>query len=86
MASLQLNADLFRDLSIIAEDEVLSARLMRYIKRLIATKKTDPALMTEEELLDKIERGEQAYQRGECHELLANEDVTAYLKRRGYDL
>ena len=44
------------------------------------------ALMTKEELEAKIERGEQAYKMGLCGEMMANEDLTAYLKRRGYNV
>ena len=49
-----MNAELFRDLSIIAEDETLSARLMKYIKKLTATKK-DPTLMTKEEFFARVD-------------------------------
>ena len=42
--------------------------------------------MTKEELEAKIERGEQAYKMGLCGEMMANEDLTAYLKRRGYNV
>ena len=40
--------------------------------------------MTKEELDAKMERGVEAYKTGECGEMMANEDLTAYLKRRGY--
>ena len=54
MNTLQLNAEFLRDLSIIAEDEALSAQLMKYIKKLVA-KKPDPTLMTKEEFFAGIE-------------------------------
>ena len=34
MSALQLNAETLRALSIIAEDEALSAKLLKYIKKL----------------------------------------------------
>ena len=64
MTALQINADIYRSLGIIAEDEKLLARASKYLKRL-AAKKEDPTLMTREEFfakvdesLDQIERGE----------------------------
>ena len=46
----------------------------------------DDALLSKDELEEKIKRGEQAYKLGLCGEMMVNEDLTAYLKRRGYDL
>ena len=57
MTALQMNAELFRQLSIIAEDEGLSAKLMKYIKRLTA-KKQDPTLMTKEEFFARVDEAE----------------------------
>lgn len=53
MTALQMNAELFRQLSIIAEDESMSAKLMKYIKRLSA-KKQDPTLMTKEAFFARV--------------------------------
>ena len=57
MTALQMNAELFRQLSIIAKDEGLSAKLMKYIKRLTA-KKQDPTLMTKEEFFARVDEAE----------------------------
>ena len=38
MAALQLNAELFRELSIIAEDEGLMQKAVKYLKKLTAKK------------------------------------------------
>ena len=81
MTALQMNAELFRELSIIAEDETLSARLMKYIRKLTATKK-DPTLMTKEEFFARVDKAAE----GLSHTMLPEENLTAYLKRRGYDL
>ena len=50
MTALQMNAELFRTMGIIAEDETLMAKLLKYAKKQ-AAKKEDPTLMTEEEFL-----------------------------------
>ena len=57
MTTIQMNAELFRRLSIIAEDEGLMTKLLRYARRL-TTPKQDPTLMTKEEFFDKIDRAE----------------------------
>lgn len=48
--------------------------------------KKDSTLMTKEEFYAKLERGEKAYDRGECHEMLPEEDLTTYLRRRFYKI
>ncbi len=82
MNSLQLNAEFLRDLSIIAEDEALSAQLMKYIKKLVA-KKPDPTLMTKEEFFAGIEEAERQIERGEGITMLPNESLDQFLRRIG---
>lgn len=86
MTTVQMNAEMLHNLSIIATDENLLRRATKYLRKLVAEKKSDPTLMTKEDFFSKIERGEEAYKQGECHELLVGEDLTTYLKRRGYDI
>lgn len=83
MTAKQLNAELFRTMGIIAEDEGLMMKLLKYAKKL-AAKKEAPTLMTKEEFFAKIERAEAQIARGEGMEMLPNEDLTAFLKRNGY--
>jgi len=85
MTAVEMNAELFRQLSIIAEDESLMAKMLKYAKKLTASK-ADPTLMTKEEFFAKLERGEEEYRQGKCHSLLPDEDLTTYLRRRGYDI
>lgn len=85
MTSGELNAQILRDMAEIADSEALMKQLAKYLKKLVA-KKNDPTLMTKEEFFAKLEEGERAYERGECSEMLVNEDMTTYLRSRGYDL
>lgn len=71
----------------------LSARNRKWLsERLVSTppvaktKKKDPTLMTKEEFFAKIERAEKQIENGEYSEMLPGEDLTAHLKRLGYDL
>ena len=86
MSTQELNAELYRAMAEIADDETLMTKVLKYVKKLAATAKADPTLMTEEEFFAKLERGEEQYRQGKCHSMLPDEDLTTYLRRRGYDL
>ena len=85
MTALQLNAELFRAMGKIADDETLMKKVLKYVKRL-AAKKEDPTLMTKEEFFANIDRAEQQYARGEYTEMLPGETLSDMLKRCGYAL
>ena len=85
MTTLQLNAELFRAMGEIADDETLMTKLLKYVKRL-AAKKEDPTLMTKEEFFRRVDKSKAEYERGECTRMLPGENLTAYLRRRGYDI
>lgn len=57
MTATQMNAEILRNMSIIAEDENLLKRAANYLRKLVAEKQ-DASLMTEEEFFAKIERAE----------------------------
>ena len=85
MTALQLNAELFRAMGKIADDETLMKKVLNYVKRL-AAQKEDPTLMTKEEFFANIDRAEQQYARGEYTEMLPGETLSDMLKRCGYAL
>ena len=58
MTTLQLNAELLRNLSIVAEDENLLKRAAKYLRKLVAQKE-DPTLMTKEEFFARIDKAKQ---------------------------
>lgn len=73
-----LSTDFLRDLGIVAQDENLMRRAVRYIKRL-ATEKQDPTLMTKEEYFAKLDRSEEQYQQGK-YKIFANvEELDRYI-------
>ena len=55
MTAVQLNAEILRNMSIIAEDENLLKRAAKYLRKLVAEKE-DPTLMTKEEFFARIDR------------------------------
>ncbi len=72
MTALQLNAELFRAMGKIADDETLMKKVLKYVKRL-AAKKEDPTLMTKEEFFAKVDKSKAQYERGE-YTRFSNED------------
>lgn len=53
-----MNAEMLRNMSIIAEDENLLKRAAKYLRKLVAEKQADPSLMTEENFFAKLDRAE----------------------------
>ena len=84
MTALQLNAEIYRNLGIIAEDESMLERVAKYLRRVAKQVSDDPTCMTKEEYFAKLERAEQQAARGEYSVLLPGEDITTHLKRLGY--
>ena len=85
MTAVELNAQIWRDMAEIADSEPLMKQLAKYLKKLVA-KKQDGTLMTKEEFQAKMDRGMEEYRQGKCESLLPDEDLTTYLRRRGYDI
>ena len=53
MTTLQLNAQILRDMSILADSEPMMKRVAKYLRKLFAEKE-DPTQMTKEEFFAKI--------------------------------
>lgn len=78
MTAIQLNAEIYRTMGVIAEDEKLLRQALKYLKRL-ATKKQDETLMTKEEFFAKIERAEEQCRRGEGTRFTNREEMNRWL-------
>ena len=59
MTALQLNADIYRNLGIIAEDETMLDKAAKYLRRLIKQMTNDPTCMSKEEFFARVDRAEQ---------------------------
>lgn len=58
MTAIQMNAEIFRNLSIIAEDEHLLKRVAKYLRKVVAEKE-DPTLFTKEEFFARIDKAKE---------------------------
>lgn len=56
MTAIQLNAEMLRNMSIIAEDENLLKRAAKYLRKLVTEKQADPTEFSREEFLNRIEK------------------------------
>lgn len=85
MTTMQLNAEIYRGLSVIAEDEGLMKRAARYISKLARQKQeADETLMTKEEFFEKIDRSLEQARRGKTQEMQANETLDDFMQRVRY--
>ena len=67
MTALQMNAELFRQLSIIAEDEALMAKMLKYAKKLAAKKEEmdeTEYLMSSPAMAEIIRQGQEDIKNG----------------------
>ena len=83
MTTVELNAQIWRDMAAIADSEPLMKQLAKYLKKLVAKRETDPTSMTEDEFFAKLERGEEEYRQGKTQRMLPNESLDDFLKRVG---
>ena len=83
MTAVQLNAELLRNMSLIAEDESLLKRAVKYLRKLVSEKTSDPTLVSKEEFFASLDRGEEEYRQGRTHRMLPNESLDDFLKRVG---
>ncbi len=80
MSTMQLNADILRNLGIIAEDETTLARVAKYIRRVAKQMTEDPTCMSKEEYFARLDEAE----KGPTYRMLPNETLDDMLKRLGY--
>ena len=78
MTAIEMNAELLRNMSIIAEDENLLKRAVKYLRKLVAEKE-DPTLMTEEEFFARIDTAEEEIAEGKGITFTNKDDMNAWL-------
>ena len=82
MTTLQLREELFREINPILDNEGLLLRLLKYVRKLTATK-ADETLVDKKEFMESLDRGEEEYRQGKCVRLLQGESVAEMLRRSG---
>lgn len=64
MTALQLNAELYRNLGIIAEDETMMQKVAKYVRKLAKQMTDDPTCMSKEEYFAMLDRSERQIAEG----------------------
>ena len=82
MTAVEVNAELFRTMGEIADDEGLMRKLLKYAKKLADSKKSDSTLMTEEEFFARVDETKI----GNSYRMLPDEYLTTFLRRIGHDV
>ena len=79
MTAVQLNAELLRNMSIIAEDENLLKRASKYLRKLVSEKEADSTLLTKEEFFARIDKAEKEIAEGKSFTFSNRDDMNAWL-------
>ena len=78
MATINLNAEIYEALSVIAKDESLLKKALRSLKRL-AAQKEDETLMTEDAFFAAVDKSLEEAREGKSKRLSSPNEVSAYL-------
>jgi len=83
MTAVQLNAEILRNLGVLAEDESMLKRVAKYLRKLVSEKESDPTLLSKEEFFARVDEAREQIKRGEGVEMLPDESLDEFLKRVG---
>lgn len=79
MTAVELNAQIWRDMGILADSESMMKRVAKYLRKLVAEKE-DPTEMTKEEFFAKIDRAEKQIKEGEYVSFDTVEELDRYIR------
>ena len=78
MTTLELNAQIWRDMAEIADSEPLMKQLAKYLKKLVV-KKSDPTLMTKDEFFARVDEAREEIRQGKGKRFSDPEEMNAWL-------
>lgn len=76
MTAIQMNAEMLRNMSIIAEDENLLKRATKYLRKLMAEKESESTRLSKEDFFERIEEARK--QTGQTFETV--EELDKYIR------
>ena len=80
MTSSQMNAEIFHNLSILAESEEMLARVAKYLRKLAKEKQeADSTLMSEKEFFEKLDKAKKNIEEGKGKTFTHPDDMNAWL-------
>lgn len=75
MTAVQMNAEILRNMSVIAEDERMMKRVAKYLRKLVAEKE-DPTLLTKEEFFARVDKAK----KGPSMKFSSAEELDKYIR------
>ena len=79
MTALQLNAELYRNLSIIADDESMLDKVVKYVRKLAMKKQEDSTCMSKEEYFRRLDMAEKEIAEGKGISFTNKAEMNAWL-------
>ena len=79
MTALELNAELYKNLGIIAEDETMYAKVVKYVRNLAKKMQEDPTRMTEEEFFARVDEAREEIRQGKGISFTDKAEMNAWL-------
>ena len=74
-----MNAELLRNMSIIAEDEDLLKRAARYLRKLVAETQADDTELSKEEFFARVDEAREQVRQGKVHSIESKEELKNFL-------
>ena len=65
MTTMQLNAEIMKNLDYLMDDEGALERVLKYLKKIVSERTKDETLMTEEDFFQKVDQARDQIRRGE---------------------
>ena len=74
-----LNADILRNLGVVATNEGALQRVAKYLRRVARELTTDPTEMTKEEFFSRVDKAKEQARQGRVHRIESKEDLHQFL-------
>ncbi len=79
MTTMQLNAEILRNLGTLADDEGMLRRVAKYLRRLVSERQADPTLLSKEEFFARIDKAEEDIAQGKGTTFTNRDDMNDWL-------
>ena len=79
MTAIEMNAEILRNMSIIAEDEDLQKRAAKYLRKLVAEKEADTTELSKEEFFARVDAAREEAIQGKVHRIESKEELHQFL-------
>ena len=79
MNTIDLNAQIWRDMGILADSEPMMKRVAKYLRKLVAEKQADPTLMSKNEFYERLDKAEKEIAEGKGVTFTNQHEMNAWL-------